>query len=136
MLGPFGMGGGDEKREPKGEPLWEALSVTLQELASSYVHGVGDMPGLPYRRGDIVNLRSGCSAGELCGRPAVVVEVRAPDEDRDELGPRRRDTRIIVFDQDHDFIPFWVESWQLEIHVPKEDVLATSDPSEERADAA
>lgn len=117
----------EQRPMKKVEPLHEALMADLADLCDRYVHGFPWLQGLPFKRGDVVTLRPGYAPAQLTGRPGVVVEVVWPilsngeiqeDEGASTRSGRRADTRVVIFDRDHDMMPFWAESWTLATYTP------------------
>ncbi len=117
---PFMFGGEREPETPKAEPMWEATDALLGEVAAAYRAGLPSLPGHPYKRGDRVMLRSGLGPPHMVGRPGVVVEViPIPELFLPPEGTGTRiDTRVAIFDSDHDLSSIWTESWAVVPFIP------------------
>lgn len=103
--------------EHESRPLHEAQMSSLQEIFSAYAV-------CPYKPGDYVTPRSTSGQpDDLKGEPHIVLEVRdaadlcATDDDE---GSRYLDMRVAVY-FDGVYIAPWVESFEFEPYVAKED---------------
>lgn len=121
------------KRQPPSSkpPMREAVISTLKELANAYGN-------CQFKVGDLVTPREGLNLRDAGGLH-VVVYVAGPDEARHhftttgkdvsthslEYG-RYLDVRVLSFCHgggEWCYIPFWMESWQLQPYDPDKDPL-------------
>lgn len=112
--------GGKKQTAPSNPPLREAVIETLREYARTYKVN-------PWKVGDLVTPRKGLHLRDA-GTLHVVLEVLPPHEvhphfqgnETSSAGyGRRLDVRVLAFSgagNEWSFIPFWMESWQLEAY--------------------
>lgn len=103
----------DKKRKALSLPIPAAQIATLNEVKDRYV------AGNPYRVGDIVTPRKSSSYNGR-GTPHMIIEVSETPIRNIEGSVSssafgsRLDVRVIRVDDEH-VVPFWMESFQLEL---------------------